>query len=346
MLERNLYDQYKLYCDERFTVGPYEGFRANNQAYIILPKDECMAEEVEMMAFCDFMRQAGDESVLELVPSRVNQSSALIDGVESYVFKVPAFNEFRGVRIQSDWDLGEQLYTWHKRGQQGRQHWKKASFIPWQELWATRLEQLEDWYQVIVNQGPQTTTDEAFLCTYPYFMGMTENAIQFAVDTQLDVKKELHDEPTICHRRFGETSWLYMSERGHIVKPPTAFLYDHPARDLAEWVRENRPLEEPRQNWERIASFCGGYEEWQVLTPYTWQMMYARLIFPLHYFEVIENYYQAQLPHEQREYGKQFQQLLDRETSNADFLGELADEAKLSRYPQMPLLDWLKGQTL
>ncbi|WP_078392133.1 spore coat putative kinase YutH [Shouchella patagoniensis] len=343
MLERNLYDQYKLYCEERFSIGPYECIRANNQAYIILPKDELQSEEQQMIAFSTYMRTAGDESVLELVPSRSNQPSALIDGMEVYLFKLPDWGDDRGVRIQSTWDLGGQLHAWHAAGQQGQANWDNAVLGQWPTLWATRLEQLEDWYQSIFSQGPKTLTDEAFLYTYPYFMGLTENAIQYAVDTRLDVPMEATDVGTICHRRFNESSWLRLSENGQIVKPPTTFLFDHRARDLAEWVRDKR--DDPRGN-EEILSFLGGYEELQTLSPYSWQLMFSRLLFPLHYFETIENYYRAQIPNQKRERATDFQTFLDNEKSNVDFLSNFAEEAKLSRYQAIPALDWLPGQKL
>ncbi|WP_054703674.1 spore coat putative kinase YutH [Bacillus sp. JCM 19041] len=343
MLERNLYDQYKLYCEERFSVGPYECIRANNQAYIILPKDELQSEEQQMIAFSTYMRTTGDESVLELVPSRSNQPSALIDGLEVYLFKLPDWESDRGVRIQSTWDLGGQLHAWHETGQQGQANWGNAVLGQWPTLWATRLEQLEDWYQSISSQGPKTLTDEAFLYTYPYFMGLTENAIQYAVDTRLDVQMEATDVGTICHRRFNESSWLRLSENGQIVKPPTAFLYDHRARDLAEWVRDKR---DDTRGSEDIFSFLGGYEELQTLSPYSWQLMFSRLLFPLHYFETIENYYRAQIPNQQRERATDFQTFLDNEKTNVDFLSNFAEEVKLSRYQTIPALDWLPGQKL
>ncbi|GAF18598.1 spore coat protein S [Bacillus sp. JCM 19046] len=343
MLERNVYDQYKLYCEERFSIGDYEGFIANNQAYLIVPKDEMQTEESVMVAFATFMRQTGDESVLELILNNTNQNSTLVDGQEVYLFRLPNWGEDRGIRIQSSWDLGNQLHTWHQKGQQGFDQWRKATISPWPTLWSTRLEQLEGWYQQVNSQGPKTGTDEAFLYTYPYFMGITENAIQYAVDTQLDVPMEPRDVGTICHRRFSEKSWMRISENGQIIKPPTSFLFDHPARDLAEWMRSKR-LEQNSRN--ELSTFLEGYEQTQILSAYTWQLMFSRLLFPLHYFEILENYYRAQLPHEQTLFTEQFQAFLDVEKTNTTFLGEFAEEAKLSRNRSFPELDWLIGQKL
>ncbi|WP_059105863.1 spore coat putative kinase YutH [Shouchella shacheensis] len=342
MLERNVYDHYLLYCEERFAVGPYEGFQSGGQSYLLIPKEECATEENEMVAFSSYMRESGDDSVLELVPTRHNQRSAFLDGQEMYVFALPQPERggLRTPRIESPRDLGGQLHSWHSSGQQGKMKWKKAAVSRWPDLWERRLEQLEEWYGAILNQGPETEVDEAFLLTYPYFMGMAENAIQYAVDTELDVRMTDQDAATICHRRFSEATWLYVDERGHIVKPPTAFIYDHPARDIAEWLREQRTLEGRSEKWQNITTFLAGYEETQDITPFTWQLTYARLVLPLPYFEIIEDYYRSQLPNEKREIAEKFTMLLNGEKENEQFLGELAEEGKIRRTAGMPYLNW------
>ncbi|MFS0787656.1 spore coat putative kinase YutH [Shouchella sp. 1P09AA] len=346
MLERNLYDHYKLYCTERFAIGEFEGFQANQESYLIIPKEELQMEEAQMLAFSDYMRTAGDHSVLELVQNRSNQPSTLIDGTEVYVFHIPSVQEERSMRIRSTHDLGGQLKGWHARGQQGAGNWTTLQASRWPSIWEQRLEQLENWYAQKRATGPSTQTDELFLYTYPYFMGMTENAIQYAVDTEMDIPMEPRDSGTICHNRFKDTSWLKVSESGQIIKLPTTFLFDHPARDLAEWIRDRRVQQEQRQTQQDIASFMSGYEETQVLSRFSWQLMYSRLLFPLHYFELIEHYYRAQIPGEQLGYSEQLSSFLDKEKQNGAFLNELAEDAKLHRYQSIPELDWIIGQKI
>ncbi|RQW21237.1 spore coat protein YutH [Bacillus sp. C1-1] len=348
MLERNLYDHYKLYCTERFSIGEFEGFQANHESYLIIPKDELQMEESQMLAFSEYMRSVGDDSVLELVQNRSNQPSTLIDGSEVYVFKIPNVREDRSVRIRSTQDLGGQLRDWHVKGQQGAVNWTTLTAGRWPTIWEQRLEQLENWYAQKRATGPTSTTDEVFLYTYPYFMGVTENAIQYAVDTELDIPMEPRDSGTICHSRFKDTSWLKVSESGQIIKLPTTFLFDHPARDLAEWIRDRRvqPEERHSQMKQEISLFLRGYEETQVLSRYSWQLMYARLLFPLYYFELIEQYYRAQMPQEQLQFASNIESFLDKEKENGAFLNELAEEAKLHRYQSIPELDWIIGQKI
>ncbi len=79
----------------------------------------------------------------------------------------------------------------------------------------------------LLHERPQSEVDEAFLFTFPYFMGLTENAIQYAVDARIDERSSAYEQGTICHRRFTERTWLVPSERGNILKCPTDFIYDH-----------------------------------------------------------------------------------------------------------------------
>lgn len=343
LLERNVYDFYKLYCEDRFYVGDYEGFTANDQPYLLMPKEECICEESDMVRFSTYMYQAGDPSVLTLHPTRTEQLSALVDGQDVYLFPLPNVDGggWRGTKIQSVADLGRELRGWHLRGQQGASHFQDLAVNDWPALWEKRLEQLEEWYVTVFSRGPQTEIDELFLYTYPYFMGLAENAIQFAVDAQLDLYRSPLDAGTISHYRFNDRTWLYMSERGDVIKPPTSFLFDHPARDLAEWIRSTRKDDPQSYTVAPIFTFLNGYEEQQPLTPFTWHLLYARLLFPLHYFEIIEDYYRAQVPEERGGIAEDFKVLLDTEKGNEQLLAELAEEARVKQRSTLPKLDWL-----
>ena len=59
--------------------------------------------------------------------------------------------------------------------------------------------------------------------------------------------------------------------------------------------------------------------------------MYARLLFPVHYFETIEDYYRSQIREERLEIGQNFGQLLDHEKENELFLQVFQEKVKLPR---------------
>ncbi len=73
--------------------------------------------------------------------------------------------------------------------------------------------------------------DEQFVETFPYYLGVAENAVQYVMDTQLDEAPMRGDMPTICHEQFTPETW----EMGKI---PTDWVFDHASRDVAEWIRK------------------------------------------------------------------------------------------------------------
>lgn len=345
MFERNVYDVYGLYCDSRFTLGEYEGFQAGGQSYLLLPKEESMLNEQEMMAFTNYLRSVGDSSVLEPITTVRKQKSGLIDGQEVYVCLLPDNFQNEQTRLNHTAEKGAHLATIHYYGKQMPYEKRGYEFFgQWHKLWETRLEQLEGWYQQILYETPQSYVDEAFLFSYPYYMGLTENAIQYVVDAMMDDPGREYEKPTICHRRFNDRTWLVLSENGDIVKRPTEFVYDHPCRDLAEWIREHR-LGESVSSWEEIGEFLKGYEEYDQLTTYSWRLLYARLLFPLHYFEAIEHYYRSQIREAKEEAAQAFFHLLEQENRNEQFLKEFAEGVLASKGAvpsnQIPPIEWL-----
>ncbi|KHF41109.1 spore coat putative kinase YutH [Halalkalibacter okhensis] len=346
MFERNLYDIYGIYCQQRFSIGAYEGFEADGKSYILLPKEECMSQEDEMNSFLEYMRSIGDASVVEPINTLQRRKSGLIDGQEVYVCALPIGKDRVDghFRFRTPEEKGGHLATVHYFGKQFPYQKRGYDFFgQWPKLWETRLEQLEGWYQQIIYERPQSYVDEAFLFSYPYFMGLTENAIQYVVDATLDDPTRNQEKPTICHRRYTDRTWIVLSEEGDIVKRPTEFVYDHPCRDIAEWTRDLH-LTEKNFPWEKLNDFLKGYEQYEPLTTYSWKLLYARLLFPLHYFEAIEGYYRSQIQEEKIQLGQSFFQMLEKEHKNERFLKEFAETILMSKgvgTTRVPPLDWL-----
>ncbi|WP_100373929.1 spore coat putative kinase YutH [Bacillus sp. FJAT-45037] len=345
MFERNVYDQYGLYCDVRLSIGDYEGFEAGGKSYVFFPKDECASSEQEMLDFAEYYRSVGDETMLSLRKTKQNGNLGLIDGQEVYLFELPNQENRSELRLDTSYEKGEHLSVIHYYGKQ-LSHPRKTYdyFGQWHKLWEQRLEQLEGWHQQISYEKPRSYVDEAFLYSYPYFMGLTENAIQYAVDARLDDPAREQEQGTICHRRFTDSTWLTVSPRGGIVKRPTELVYDHPCRDVAEWIRQKKfDLSLERSNhWEDIHSFIEGYETHEPLTTYSWRLAYARLLFPVHYFETIENYYRAQINEERTQFGQTFFSIIEQEQTNEQFLKQFSEMVRIPKTSgKTPNVEWL-----
>ncbi|WP_078429987.1 spore coat putative kinase YutH [Alkalihalobacterium alkalinitrilicum] len=343
MFERNIYDHYQLYCEERFMLGDYEGFMANQDYYVFVPIDRTAGQSIQdMMLMTEHLKTTGERVVAEVFPTVQKQSVALIDGVDGYLLKLPnRSEEWRGEEEES---LGHALAFFHYKGaniQSGR-HSTSNYFGQWKFIWEKRLTQLEQWYQKMLQQLPQTEIDDAFIMSFPYYMGLTENAIQYVADSDIDEPYRANEQSVICHHCFMENTWV--SSPGvskSLVKLPTDFIIDHPSRDVAELIRHEFYSEDYSE--EKIVSFIYDYESVKPLTAYAWRMVYARLLFPLKYFETLENYYGTQLRNERLFYGEQFLDLLDQEQRNQTFLShfhELVGNSEM--IIGVPKVDWLQ----
>ncbi|WP_082393722.1 spore coat putative kinase YutH [Bacillus sp. JCM 19034] len=343
MFERTIYDAFGLYCEGRFLLEGYDGFYSNNHAYLLLPKDECLISESEMLSFTNYLRSIGDLSVLEPLLTKNNNRIALVDGQEVYVAPLPNEQSASQIRINSEEERGMHLSQLHSYGKRVPYQKKYDFFGQWPKIWEQRLEQLESWYQQVLFEGPQSDVDQAFLFTYPYFMGLTENAIQYAVDATIDELSRDQEMPTIVHRHFAEHTWMIVSQDGAIVKRPTEWLYDHPCRDIAEWMRDQR-LRNDQFPWEKASQLLNGYEQVDLLSTYSRRLLYARLLFPRHYFEAIEFYYSAQVKEDRIRRGQQFMKLLMNEANNETFLRDFSTYYLHSRAKSLvnvPTLEWL-----
>ncbi|MEK4566100.1 spore coat putative kinase YutH [Alkalihalobacillus sp. FSL R5-0424] len=344
MFERNIYDSYRLYSEKRFKLDGYECFEAGGVPYILFPKDESASNEADMLTFISFLREAGDVSVPELVQTVQGANVSLIEGSEMYLCQLPLPNHVRAQPLPTDErSIGEHLASWHHFGRQIQPRVRQQElFGQWGAIWTTRLEQLENWYEELYMQGPRTVVDETFLTTYPYFMGLSENAIQYVTDTTLDGAGSETIEGTLCHRRFSERAWIQLSGNGAMIKPPTAFVFDHPTRDLAEWLRGRRGQLSRSTQWSQATDFLEGYQRYQSLSPTSWRLMFARLLYPVHYFELVEDYYRCQIPIDQQKLGQTFLQLIEQEKDNEIFLHRFADVRPMPNTPTgFPRVDWL-----
>ena len=96
-----------------------------------------------------------------------------------------------------------------------------------------RLDRLEKFWQSQVMNHPTDVFDQLFIESFPYYLGVAENAIQYVVDTEMDDTPQLTDAATICQERFTPLLW-HQTKR---LKLPFDWVYDHPTRDIAELIR-------------------------------------------------------------------------------------------------------------
>ncbi|UOY90980.1 spore coat protein YutH [Ectobacillus sp. JY-23] len=324
-----LYEQYGIRPSELSMLGPYQSFWVRNKVYILIPIGKRKEEElIEMKQLSDFMTEQGDVSVATFVPT--------VQGYYVSEMKEVNYCLLRAVRqTERSMNEGRELGMFHLRGRLYPGEISELSRIgEWRELWEKRLDQLEKfWYGRLTNH-PTTSFEKLFIDSFPYYLGLAENAIQYVVDTELDAEPQVADAATICQQRFTDRLW-HQTNR---VKVPIDWVFDHPSRDLAEWVRHM--YEEGEHAEEKIMTFLGEYEAVAPLSAFGWRLLFARLLFPLQYFETIEGYYLSG-GGDQPFYQDRIGRILERTNESERFLANFYQSIRLpTETLGIPKLDW------
>ncbi len=153
-----------------------------------------------------------------------------------------------------------------------------SSYGQWKDLWIDKLTAFEQKANEEARKNP---------CSYyrdlmdfmPYLSGISENAIQYMQESEYESRFHETDQGTITFRRYhGQFS------RHHLWL--TDFAYDHPARDLAEFIRNQ--LLQTEDPMDGIQAFLEDYQQVRPLSVFSWRLLYARLLFPIHFFDVME----------------------------------------------------------
>ncbi len=339
MFERNVFDEYKLYCEQRFMLGDFEGFTAGDKHYFFVAVDDVDDDEVkEMIQMGNHLKALGDYEVATFVPTMTNALAGFVDGQNCVLFQLPQYFS----RSKRDQSLGYQLARQHQGGKSYPQG--KRDYHSWSQFWISRLAQLDLLYVDLTKREKKSSFDQAFMTSFPYYLGRTENAIQYVVDSDLDFGKQAGSEPkTICHYKFTPRTWLTIDDQTlAAVKSPTDFVYDHPSRDLAEWMRVTISNEE--EPIKKINRFITNYEEVEPISPKAWRYIYGRLLFPIEYFQIVEGYYRSVNEDEVDDYTEQIYELFVRERHTEQFLRRFHSEVIPASWQQyVPTIDWLKN---
>ncbi|MDP4172039.1 MAG: spore coat protein YutH, partial [Bacillota bacterium] len=275
----------------------------------------------------------GDRHVPYFLPTKEGK---LVTKWEDNNYCVLASRQEETSTYTQNW--GRKLAKFHERGVTVPFQVERTSRIgKWKELWEKRLEQMEKVWNGMLFQTPEDEFDRMFIESFPYYMGLTENAIQFLVDTEIDDKAEAMDNGTVCHERFSSTSW----GKRYLIKNPFDWVFDHRSRDLAEWTRE-RYFQNTQTYQGDVKQFFDDYQTIEPLSSFSWRLLFARLLFPLHFFECIEMYYITRSEQDKKIIEEQLQKMLKQSREHESFLRSFFQVAGAPiRKLKLPMPEWL-----
>lgn len=330
MVKKTIEEHYGLTVLQFFKHGHFNAFRTRRSICLIIPVSNFEEDElIEMYQMSLHLLEKKERNIAMFVQANDGTLSFEHENVSYSILQIPFYSSEPRELI-----TGKSLAKFHQRGRTFAYPVTKTNRIgKWKELWEKRLDQLEMFWRGKTYAKPLESFDQQFIESFPYFVGLCENAIQYLVDTELDDHPYPIDSATICHHRFH--SDIY---KGINCKLPTEWVYDHASRDLAEYIRHSFLTEQRGID----GAFLDEYDRTTPLSPFFWRLLYSRLLFPVHYFECIENYYLSQNEDERHSYEKQLQSILNQTDAYEQLLASFSSGLSMrTRKIRLPNIHWL-----
>ncbi|APH03806.1 spore coat putative kinase YutH [Bacillus weihaiensis] len=324
-----LKEKYGIKVPEILMKGQLQTFTIHHTEFVIVPISHVDEEELyELYQLNHYMNDKKEPYLATIVLTKENYLSFEHDENRYLLLKVPK-TTFQPHAI------GRDLARFHLKGRSYPYQISKAQRIgQWKMLWEKRLDQLEMFWRGKIYQESLHPFEKMFVEAFPYYLGLAENGIQYLVDTELDEDPHPIDSATICHHRFHKNTWL-----GDVqMKSPIDWVFDHHSRDLAEYMRFSffHDQEEFKQYGYK---FIEDYDRTSPLSPFSWRLIYSRLLFPVHFFECVENYY---LSNGDTFYEDQLTSILDTSDQYEAFLQSYSSMLSMrTKRMVLPQVEWI-----
>ncbi|MBM7648545.1 spore coat protein YutH [Bacillus ectoiniformans] len=275
----------------------------------------------------------GDRRVSAFVKSKDEKFLVTEDKQEFVVLQ----NKYRKSGQYSS--IAKELAMVHKRGRTLTEEVKAVNYLGlWRSQWEKRVDDLEKRVMNIIQQPPYEPFDTLVAEVFPYYMGLAENAIQYVADTEMDDQPLLSDYGTVCHRSFHEKAWGNQTN----WRNPFDLVFDHAGRDLSEWIRSSY--------WDRtlfyqsnLQNFLQDYQQIEKLSPFSWRLIYARLLFPSHFFDCVDQYFSSASMHVKKVNEDRLKGYVQKTREYERFLGSFYEMVQVPvRSLKIPEIIWLK----
>nr|WP_276561639.1 spore coat protein YutH [Bacillus sonorensis] len=325
-------EKFGIHIRELSPYLSYQTFQTPNSMFLIIPVSHFSESELEELYYMSqYLQEQRDPYVPAFLFTKDGDLTFEENGA-AYVL-LQAAPRFTNRSVP----FGAELAEFHQKGRGYPYEVKETTRIgQWKELWGKRLDQLEQFW-IQKSQFPQLQPfEKRFIESFPYYLGLTENAIQYLADTELDDQPQSVDSGTICQQRLTCETW----KQEPLIKVPVEWVLDHAARDLAEYARS---AFQQKQDVDEVALFLQQYEQVSPLSSFSKRLMYSRLLFPLHYFETVEGYYISP-ESEQHVYENKLDHILSQASAYERFLSGFQEMAAMRSggNVSMPPVNWLK----
>ncbi|PSL44452.1 spore coat protein YutH [Salsuginibacillus halophilus] len=315
MLLSDVLTAYGIEADNVYMIQEDLVLERSGEFYLLrkAPESQEMREAQVMAA--KGAERAGVLNVAQLQTTIAGADAAWVDGRYSWMFKFPE-QSFRNAHVPLS--EASDLAKVHENGRLNMSEHLSVGWRQWPVYWLHRLQQLERWYQQIQSQPGSSALDQQFMQTFPYYLGRTETAVQL-IDECMKQSPDQAFNLTLTHKSYTIDTWRMVDTIRPPAKLPADFIFDHRTRDIGERLRSCCRTDTVKEG----LNFLYSYHKQLPLTSVEGAAVTARLLFPLQFFEVVEDFYENETAEADEFYRQELQALWLDEQSYMRSLSEI-----------------------
>lgn len=321
--EQLLFEQYGIRSEEPIMVDNIKGYKKGEYVYFIIFAENKEIIHMEQATLAYFLAEQFSDYIAIPIPN-----------VQGEWFT--SLNESAYIVLQikiNDWSRriagGEDLAQFHQLGTTYNYEPQTiSSYGQWRTLWINKLTYFEKKAETTTSSS-YSKWNEIVNDALPYIIGVSENAIQYMQESEQERRFHENDQGSITFNRYYD-----QLERPFLW--PTDLVYDHPVRDLAEKIRY---MILNRQGHQDVSKFLHEYQAMRPLSVFSWRLLYARLLYPVHIFDCMDTGFTSENPDD---YANDLENLLYGQDHYESFLKNLYEMAGTDiNTLRLPVLHWL-----
>ncbi|MYL55358.1 hypothetical protein GLW08_18765 [Pontibacillus yanchengensis] len=319
--------QYDIIVGREWNQFGVKGYESSDGYVALLPAHNVTDEEVfEQRSLSEYL--LSNQWPYTTLPI-FTKEGALRTTIENQEYMLVYVGEL----FSKDQSHGSWLARFHELGQQYPYQPQHISrYGKWKTLWEEKMDAWTALYKQQWDIHPASSFQRLFIETYPYLEGVVENAIQYLQESEQDWRYEQYDQGTFTVQR------LHPSLLDQTIWSNT-IVYDHPSRDIAEWIRYQL-LEKGESGFQDIRAFMDDYEAIRPLSIFGWRLVYARLILPINLFDRLDEWFNH-TNHSGRTQEDQLRHELENQVNYEKILHHFFEGIRLDvNKVRIPTLDW------
>ncbi|GGK05304.1 spore coat protein YutH [Lentibacillus kapialis] len=264
---------YGIHPHEKTVLDGWEGFKDANYIYFTISAKQKEVIHMEQAALAYYLMENNYTHMSIPIPNSQGEWYTKYNGQYYMILRV------NNTSTENQATHGEQLAAFHITGSLYQYEPQTiSSYGQWKTLWIEKMEAFEKAIELEA-KNHWDAYDGMLMDFLPYIIGISENAIQYMQESETEQRFHESDQSTIVFSR-------YRSQLRHRMLWMNDLAFDHPSRDLAEYIRLK--LIEKDDPMTEIRSFLDDYQRVRPLSILGWRLLYARLLYPIHVFDVIE----------------------------------------------------------